>query len=304
MKKIQGLIAAAFTPMDQDGEINLDMIESLYKYYIQNDVKGVFLNGSTGEGLSLTIEERLQLCETWSNVIDGDLKLIVHVGSNSLKEAKELACHANKMGAWGIASIGPFYRKPATMELLVEYCRNIAGEAPELPFYYYHIPELTGIDFHMIDFLKATEEEIPNLAGLKYTDTDLSDCRLCIDFEEGRYDILYGNDELFLCGLTLGVKGFVGSTYNLYPKLYHDIKTAFEAHELEKARTLQTKAIEFVRLIDQYGYASAAKAAMKFLGVDCGPTRLPLKTLDVEQIKRLEADLVQYDFFDHALISG
>lgn len=301
MDKIEGLVAAAFTPMDQDGELNLDMIKPLYEYYAHNNIRGIFLNGSTGEGLSLTIEEREHLCEAWSKAIDNDLKLIVQVGSNSLKEARLLAQHAARMGVEGVASIGPFYRKPVSIELLVEFCREIADQAPDLPFYYYHIPALTGIQFPMIDFLETAHKTIPNLAGLKYTDTDLSDFRLCHAFEQGKYDMLYGNDELFLCGLAMGARGFIGSTYNLYPKLYHDIQSAFDAGELEMARTLQTKAIEFVRIIDKYDYSAAAKAIMKMLGIDCGASRLPLKTLDPDQFTSLEAELMENDFFEFAM---
>ena len=303
MKKIDGLIVAAFTPMKEDGSINLRMVEPLYKYYRQNGIKGVFLNGSTGEGLSLTYNERLELCEEWSRVVDTDFKLIVHIGSNSLNEAKEFATHAGKNGVDGISTIGPFYQKSSTVEILVEICAQVAAQVSDIPFYYYHIPVLTGIDFSMVDFMKHASEKIPTLAGLKFTDSDLSEYNLCRVFQNGKYDMLYGNDEMYLAGLATGAKGFIGSTYNLFPGLYQEIREAFENNRMDRARELQVKAIQFVKVLDKYNYNAASKAAMKMIGVDCGASRLPFQTLKSSQISNLSKDLEECGFFDYALMA-
>ncbi|CAN5466382.1 N-acetylneuraminate lyase [soil metagenome] len=302
MEKIDGLIIAAFTPMNKDGSINLGMIEPLYKYYKQNSIKGVFLNGSTGEGHSLTYNERLELCEAWSTIVDDDFKLIVHIGSNSLNEAKEFAAHAGKNGVDGISTIGPFYQKSSTMEILVEICAQVAAQVPDIPFYYYHIPVLTGIDFSMVDFLKHASDKIPTLAGLKFTDSNLSEYNLCRVFQNGKYDILYGNDEMYLAGLATGAKGFIGSTYNLFPGIYQEIREAYENNRMDRARELQVKAIQFVKVLDKYNYNAASKAAMKMIGVDCGASRLPFRTLNGSQTVCLRKDLEECGFFDYALI--
>lgn len=303
MNKIDGLIVAAFTPMKEDGCINPGMVESLYNYYRQNGIKGVFLNGSTGEGLSLTYKERLELCEAWSKVVDDDFQLIVHIGSNSLNEAKEFATHAGKNGVDGISTIGPFYQKSSSVEILVEICAQVAGQVSDIPFYYYHIPALTGIDFSMIEFMEHASEKIPTLAGLKFTDSDLSEYNLCRMFQNGRYNILYGNDEMYLAGLATGARGFIGSTYNLFPGIYQELREAFENNRMERARELQVKAIGFVKVLDKYNYNAASKAAMKMIGVDCGPSRLPFRILNGTQTKALEQDLKEGGFFDYALIA-
>ena len=303
MEKIDGLIVAAFTPMNEDGSINLEMVEPLYSYYRQNGIKGVFLNGSTGEGLSLTYNERLRLCEEWGKIVDDDFKLIVHIGSNSLNEAKEFATHAGKNGVDGISTIGPFYQKSSTVEILVEICAQVAAQVSDIPFYYYHIPVLTGINFSMVDFMEHASEKIPTLAGLKFTDSDLSEYNLCRIFQGGKYDILYGNDEMYLAGLATGANGFIGSTYNLFPGLYQEIRDAFLSNRLEKARELQVKAIEFVKVLDKYNYNAASKAAMKMIGVDCGASRLPFRTLNGSQFINLKKDLEECGFFDYALIA-
>jgi N-acetylneuraminate lyase len=303
MKKIDGLIVAAFTPMKEDGSINLEMVEPLYQYYRQNGIKGVFLNGSTGEGLSLTYNERLELCEEWSKIVDDEFKLIVHIGSNSLNEAKDFATHAGKNGVDGISTIGPFYQKSSSVEILVEICAQVAARVSDIPFYYYHIPVLTGIDFSMVDFMEHASKKIPTLAGLKFTDSDLSEYNLCRVFQNGKYDMLYGNDEMYLAGLATGAKGFIGSTYNLFPGLYQQLREAFENNRMERARELQVKAIQFVKVLDKYNYNAASKAAMKMIGVDCGASRLPFRTLNGPQFFDLKRDLEACGFFDYTLIA-
>lgn len=303
MNKIDGLIVAAFTPMEDDGKINFEIVEPLYQYYKQNGIKGVFLNGSTGEGFSLTYSERLKVCEVWSKIVDDDFKLIVHVGSNSLQEAKEFATHARKYGVDGISAIGPFYQKSPTIEILVEICAKIAREVPELPFYYYHIPVLTGIKYSMIDFLNLAGEKIPNMAGLKFTDSDLSEFNLCRVLHNQKFDLLYGNDEMYLAGLVTGARGFIGSTYNLFPRLYHEILNAFDSNKMDTARELQVKAIQFVKALDKYNYKAASKAAMKMIGIDCGASRLPFPTLNSSQVSSLRRDLEECGYFDYVLVA-
>ena len=139
MEKIKGLIDAPFTPFYENGDVNLEPIEAYAKMLQKNGLKGVFINGSSGEGYMLSTEERMQLAERWVEVVPKDFKVIVHVGSCCLRESRRLAEHAQKLGVWGIGSMAPPFPKIGRIEELVKYCEEIASAAPELPFYYYHI---------------------------------------------------------------------------------------------------------------------------------------------------------------------
>lgn len=299
IKKNEGLIAAPFTPMNPDKSINLSRIPALYKNYLEQDIKGVFINGSTGEGLSLTTAERKAIAEAWKDEVSGDFKLFVHIGHTSLMEAKALAKHSADLGVSGISTVGPFYMRPQNVEELVEFCAEMAAEAPQTPFYYYHIPALTGVKFAMLYFLTAASKQIPTLAGIKFSDNDFMEYDRCQGYEEEKYDILFGVDELMVCGRLFGARGFVGSTYNLFPRLYYEIMEAFDAGNFKKARQLQTKSIAFVQAINKYGYSGAAKSLMKFIGVDCGPVRQPLKNPEPAQMQQLESELQAIGFFDY-----
>ena len=140
MEKIIGLIDAPFTPFYADGEVNYEPIPAYAEMLRKNGLKGVFINGSSGEGYMLTEEERINLAEVWMHAAPKDFKVIVHVGSTCVKSARRMAAHAQKIGAFGIGTMAPPFPKIGRIEELVKYCEEIASAAPELPFYYYNIP--------------------------------------------------------------------------------------------------------------------------------------------------------------------
>lgn len=275
---VNNLIAATYAPMKQDGSLNTHIIKAYSTFLIKNKVEGVFMNGSTGDFVSLSTQERKEITLAWSKTKTSDLYLIDHVGSPSLKVAKELANYAsNKVNA--IAVLAPYYFKLNSIEKLVTYCKEVAACAPNLPFYYYHIPALSGADLNMLDFLKIASKEIPTLQGIKFTNNNLIDYLHCKNYDNGKFNILFGFDEIFISSLPLGATGWVGSTYNHLAPVYYNIKELFKQGNMKDAAALQTKAIRFVEILNSYGgFNGAAKGYMKFLGIDCGPSRFPHTT--------------------------
>lgn len=294
--KLTGLIAAPFTAMSPDGSLNLGLIEAQARQLAAQGVKGAFICGTTGEGFSLTTEERMQVAERWLAVAPKSLSVIVHVAHNSLDESQKLAAHAEQLGAYAIASIGPTFFKPAGVDQLVDFCAPVAAAAPSLPFYYYHIPVMTGVYLPMLDFLRVASKRIPNLAGIKFTDENLMSYTQCLNFEDGRYNILFGRDEILLAALALGATGAVGSTYNYMAPIYHKVMEAFKAGDLETARQWQTTSIQIIAVMVRHGGLPAGKAMMKIQGLDCGPVRSPLKNLNAEQFAALQHELAAVGF--------
>lgn len=276
--KIEGLVAAAFTPFREDGTLNPGMIEPYARLLARNGVRGVFACGSTGESLSLEAKERMEIAEQWIAAAPAELKVIVHCGHNALSACRALAAHAERIGAFGISVMAPSYFRPPTLEDLVAFCVEVAAAAPALPFYYYHIPGMTGVNFPIRDFLEAAADRIPSLAGVKYTGEDLMDYGLAQAFQGERFDLLFGRDEALLCGLALGARGAVGSTYNFAAPLYTGLMEAFDRGDLKRARTRQRKAQEMIRALFRAGPSihGAMKPLMKAAGIDCGPVRPPL----------------------------
>lgn len=252
MEKIKGLIDAPFTPMLADGSINLTVIPEYAAMLQRNGLKGVFINGSSGEGYMLTEEERMQIAEAWMDATKDftDFKVIVHVGSTCVRSSRRLAEHAQAIGAFGIGAMAPPFPKVGRIEELVKYCEEIACGAPSLPFYFYHIPAFNGAFLSMYDFLQAVDGRIPNFAGIKYTFESLYEYNRCRRYKDGKFDMLHGQDETILPCLAMGgAQGGIGGTTNYNGRCLTGILKAWEEGNLEKARALQNYAQDVIDVI-------------------------------------------------------
>jgi len=298
IRHLQGLIAAPFTPMKKDGSVNLDSIPEYYHFLKHNKVTGAFICGSTGEGVSMTSEEKKSVIKAWGDATKGDkdFQVMTLVGGTSIADGKDIARYAQQCGLYGVSFTAPFYFKPANVEMLAACCKEIADAVPDMPFYYYHIPVLNGVGFPMIDLLKNVDGKISNFAGIKYTHEDFMDFLSCLHFQNGRYDMLWGRDENMLSALAVGAKGAVGSTFNYAAPLYHRLIAAFNNNELELAGQLQQKAIDMIRLLGKYGGITVGKSFMKLTGFDFGNFRLPLQNMTPEQFERFKADVAAINF--------
>lgn len=295
---LSGLVAAPHTPFRPDGDVALEAIPRQAALLAHNGVKGAFVCGTTGEGYGLTMEERRQVAATWRQAATS-VKLVVHVGHLSLADSCALADHAQGIGADAIATIAPSFFKPAGAPELVAWCARVAAAAPRLPFYYYHMPAMSGVHISATEFLRVAEGKIPTLAGIKFTHEDLMDYANARAFGGGKYAMLFGRDEILLAGLGFGAAGAVGSTYNFMAPVYLRLMQAFAAGDLETARREQTRARDIIGVLHRHGGLAAGKTAMKFVGVDCGPVRLPMRTISSEQEGKLRHDLEAVGFFEH-----
>lgn len=303
-KPIHGLVAAPFTPMHQNGAINPAIIPSYYQFLKENGVAGAFICGSTGEGVSLTLIEKMQIAEAWAEATEGDhdFKVMTLLGGTCVADCITLAKHAESIGLYAVSFTAPSYFKPANASVLAEMCAEIAAAVPNMPFYYYHIPVLTGANIAMIDLLAAVADTVPNFAGIKYTHEDFMDFLSCMNFKDGKYDMLWGRDENMLSALVLGTKGAVGSTFNYLAPLYLRLIEAFDANKLTTAAALQQKSIDFIRLLGKYGGIATGKAFMRMVDFDFGGFRLPVKNMDAAAFERFKAEVngLAFDSFKSA----
>lgn len=291
--KTRGLIAAPFTPFGPSGELDLRPIRGYADWLSTESVVGAFICGTTGEGPSLTAVERLEVAEAWVEAAPPGLRIIVHVGHNSLAEAMRLAAHAERIGADAVACMPPYFFKPSGVGQVVDWCERVAAAAPALPFYYYHIPSMSGVDLPMASFLPMASSRIPNLVGIKYTYEDLDDFGRCLRMEEGRFDILFGRDELLLSALELGAQGAVGSTYNFAASLYQRLMRELERGDVARAREWQREAVRLIEICVKGSWhpIAAFKWLLGRIGVGCGPVRPPIPALGEGDIAILEEEL-------------
>lgn len=300
MEHIHGLIDAPFTPFCANGDINLEPIPAYAALLARNGLKGVFINGSSGEGYMLTEDERMKLAEAWIKAVPKDFKVIVHVGSCCVRSSQRLAAHAQEIGAWGIGAMAPPFPKIGRIEELVKYCEEIASAAPSLPFYFYHIPAFNGAYLSMLDLLKAVDGRIPNFAGIKYTFESLYEYNQCRLYKDGKYDMLHGQDETILPCLAMGgAQGGIGGTTNYNGRCLTGILEAWKNGDIEKARELQNYAQDVINVICHYrGNIVGGKRIMKLIGLDLGKNRTPFHNMTDDEEARMKQELEAIDFFN------
>ena len=294
---LNGLIAATTTPLADDGSIKLDAIGPTIDRLVDRGVRGFYVCGSTGEGMSLTSDERRSIVAETVQSVGGRATVIVQVGHNSLSEANQLARHAESVGADVISATCPSYFKISDTDSLCQSTAAIA-KGTALPFYYYHIPSLTGSQVDVLEFLERADAAVPTLVGMKYTAPLLHEFQSCQYAVGGRFDIVWGCDEMLLGALATGARAAIGSTYNLAAPLYRQLIEAFESGDLQRARALQFRSVQLVNVMQRYPFHAALKQIMAMIGFHGGPCRLPLRRLSNTESARLRQELELIGFFE------
>jgi N-acetylneuraminate lyase len=294
---LHGLVAATVTPFDESGDLDLARVGPMVDFLIASGVSGLYVCGSTGEGVSLDQQERKEAAAAFVKAAAGRVPVVVQVGHNSLRAAADLAAHAEAAGAAAVSATCPSYFPVRTVRALTASMREIAAAAARTPFYYYHIPALTGSDVDMLQFLREAGEQLPNLRGLKFTAPTAYHFQECLELDAGRFEVLWGVDEMLLSALAVGCYGAVGSTYNIAAPLHRRLIAAFERGDLAAARQCQAQVLAFLRVLTSLPYHAALRETLALLGQPCGTSRLPNLGLSPEQRQHLRTALEALGFF-------
>lgn len=272
---LRGLLAAPHTPFDQAGDVNLAVVPRQVDALVRNGVAGAFVCGTTGEGLSLTIAERMAVLDAWLAVKPAGFFVIAHVGAAAERDAIVLTKHAVSSGVDAVAALPCFYHRPAGVDAAVSSLALLADAANGKPTYYYHLPGLTQVDFSMMDFVSKAAM-IPNFAGCKYSKPDLLEYARLVSEFGADIDLPWGCDEHYLSAALAGAVSYVGSTYNHSAQLYHRLQTAIDAGRHSEARRLSGNVQQLIRMLVMGGVIPTQKRALASLGLALGDVRSPL----------------------------
>jgi N-acetylneuraminate lyase len=220
-------------------------------------------------------------------------------------DARELAVHAVSNGAKAIGAMPPVFFKPANVQALALTIASICNTVPDVPCYYYHIPSMTGVALVMYDFMVAIEPLAANFAGIKYTGLytypGFMDVQKCMNYKDGKYEVLSGREDMMLEALSLGVKGHVGSQFNFAGDLFNGIREQYATDGITTASQTEIRGRQFnaVELIHSWLDASptgvnGAKYFMNLAGVPVGEARLPNIPVDAPAGKALDAAHAQF----------
>jgi N-acetylneuraminate lyase len=272
-------IPATFTPFADDGSIDLAAIERYANYLAREGFRSVFVNGSTGESLSVTTDERERLVEAWIRHAQGRLRVLVHVGDTCITRAKRLAQHAELHTADGIACMAPCFFMPRNVDELLDFVEPVAASAPNTNFYYYHLPSMTGMRLDAEELIAKADERIPTFAGVKFSHGDFLEFQRCESRWRAKYQLFFGMDELLLPALACHARAGVGTIYNLAPESFAAIADCYFQGDCDLALKISHQVNRFIETLIQVGAIAGGKVLLAQLGIGNGMVRLPLKTL-------------------------
>ena len=291
-----GVLPAIVTPIDDAGEFTEKVFERLLADVYQVGVHGVYICGNTGEGSLQSISMRQQVAEAAVRCSPRGKIVIAHVGGVRLPEATQLARHAERIGASAVSALPP--AGSYNFLELHHYYQQLA-ESSNLPFLVYYFPDLCRAIETLDQILELCE--IPNVAGLKFTDFDLF--KLHQVSMAGKV-IFNGRDQVLAAGLLMGANGGIGSFYNIIPQLFVDVYACARAGQWEEARRAQDRINELIRITSRFPNVSAMKTMLKWRGYDCGRCIAPHENLTESGELQLRELVKQSSFRNEILGSG
>lgn len=236
LEKYKGVIAAFYACYDDEGNVSPERVRALTQYFVDKGVKGVYVNGSSGECIYLEVEERKTIIENVMAVAKGKLTVICHVACNNTKDSQELAAHAEKCGVDAIAAIPPIYFHLPEYAI-AQYWNDISSAAPNTDFIIYNIPQLAGVS--LTSSLFAEMMKNPRVIGVKNSSMPVQDIEMFKQQAGKDYIIFNGPDEQFISGRVIGAEGAIGGTYGAMPQLFLKMNELLNAGKLSEAREIQ-----------------------------------------------------------------
>lgn len=292
LTKYEGIIPAFYACYDDNGEVSPERVQQLTQYFIDKKVKGLYVNGSSGECIYQSVADRKLVLENVMEVAKGKLTIIAHVACNSTKDSIVLAKHAESLGVDAIAAIPPIYFRLPEYSI-AEYWNSMSEAAPNTDFIIYNIPQLAGVSLTPSLYTEMMKNE--NVIGVKNSSMPVQDIQIfCALGGENRI-VFNGPDEQFLSGRLMGAKAGIGGTYGVMPELFLQLNQFIAEKELEQARELQYAINEIIGLMVS-GHGNMYSVVKEILrineGLNIGSVRSPLAPFiesDLEGIQKAAA---------------
>lgn len=279
LEKYEGVIPAFYACYDEAGEVSPERVRTLTQYFIDKGVKGVYVNGSSGECIYLSVADRKLILENVMEVAKGKLTVIAHVACNNTKDSVELAKHAESLGVDAIAAIPPIYFRLPDYSI-AKYWNDMSAAAPNTDFVIYNIPQLSGTT--LTPALYAEMRKNPRVIGVKNSSMPTQDIQIFVAEGGENHIVFNGPDEQFISGRVIGAKAGIGGTYAVMPDLFLKLNQLIIDKDLDRAKELQ-HAINSVIYKMVSGRANLYAVMKEILrlneDLDIGSVRAPLEPL-------------------------
>lgn len=286
MKELEGAFPVLITPMHQDGEINWEGLKQNVKHFINEGVAGIVVNGSTGEFVSLTKEERFQVTEVAVEQVNGRIPLVAGTAAETTADAIAFTKQAEAAGADASLLINSYYAHPKDEEIY-EHFKAVA-ESVSFPVMIYNNPFTSGVNIGTETILKVARD-VGNITHIKESSGDISKVRDVTRQGKGFLKTFCGADDLALESFLVGATGWISVAGNIAPGLVTDLYNSVKAKDIEKAWELYDRVLPLCNFIEGSGkFVQIVKRAMDIQGLAGGPSRKPRLPLTKEEDTKLQ----------------
>ena len=290
MELFTGSGVALITPFDENGEVNYSRLREILEFHVINHTDAIIVTGTTGEGSTLNVEEKISVIEFTVNIINNRIPVIAGTGSNDTRHAVEFSKRVERLGVDGLLVVTPYYNK-GNENGIYEHYKAIA-EGVKIPVILYNVPSRTGVNLS-IPLLKRLAQ-IENITALKEASGNISYVAE-VAREVPELDIYSGNDDMVVPVLSLGGKGVISVSANIIPDISHNMTVSFLKGDVKKARELQLKYNDLINALFLETNPAPIKEAMNFLGYEVGNCRLPLGVMEEANRRKLTDILIAHE---------
>lgn len=292
--RFKGITVAMYSAYDENGEVSEAAARRLARYYANTGVSGLYVGGSTGEGMLQSVEERKRTLEAVIAEVGSELTIIAHVGAPSTRDSVELAIHAEQVGAHAVSAVPSIYYRLSPQSVEQHWLSIV--DSTSLPFIIYHIPQTTG--FQLTKGLLSKMAAHEKVIGVKISAESTFELQQFKAAGGKDFLVLNGPDEQYLAGRSIGADGGIGGTYGVMPELFLMIEKCYVEGKMEQAKEWQFITNELIaELLSFPSLYGACKAILQLRGIDCGGVRMPLLPIGEEnmgRIKELNQKMLSY----------
>ncbi|MEZ6071720.1 MAG: dihydrodipicolinate synthase family protein [Pirellulales bacterium] len=267
MSKFRGIYPPIITPFDADGNINEQAFRRLVDWYVRAGCHGLWVCGGTGEGVSLSSDERLRMAELSVDVADGRLPIVFHVGAPTTADAVKAARHCHDVGVDAICSVPPYFYGKSDDEIVAYY--RALGDATDLPQFLYNLPMAAGVDIGLVQLEKVVDA-VPTVIGIKES-AGVLDQAAAVKRRWPHLTVFVGRGEMTLSALVADLDGSICASLSMAPRRFVEVYDAFEGGDLASAMEAQRRGADCKRVYERFPVVGSTKYINELqMGVPCG----------------------------------
>lgn len=286
-----GAGVAIITPFTADGKVNEKVLAEIIEYQISHSTDAIVICGTTGESATLDHNEHTQAIKVAVDVTAGRIPVIAGTGSNDTAYALKLSNDAEKLGVDGLLMVTPYYNK-ASQEGLIKHFNYVADRV-STPIILYNVPSRTGCEIKSETYAELAKHKM--IYAAKEATGNLSSIAKTISLVPEDFAIYSGNDDQITSIMSLGGKGVISVLSNILPQVAHDIAQTALDGDFKKSAELQLKYLELCNAMFMDVNPIPVKVAMRMMGIDVGPLRLPLCDMTPANTEKLKSVLQKYE---------